>query len=209
MKIIDLTQNINEIMPVYPGTDRPSITNATTIENEGFAEKLIKMYSHTGTHIDAPAHMLQNGSTLDNFNVDKFIGKAIIIDCEVQKITKNLIMSNIEQKGNIDFIILNTGWSSKWGIDDYFYNFPILEADASSYISQLGLKGIGLDCISIDAVGSDKMENHIKIFNSNMIIIENLCNLDQLVNKEFIFSSLPLKIENSDGSPTRAIAILE
>lgn len=208
MNIIDLTQTINETMPVYPGTEKPSLINATTIKRDGFAEKLITMYSHTGTHIDAPAHMLIDGNQLDNFSIDKFIGRAIVIECNTPIISKTLIQNKINNLHDLDFILFNTGWNKKWGTDNYFNDFPILENEASMYISQLGLKGVGLDCISIDKVGSLKMTNHIQILKNDMIIIENLSNLDKLLNKEFIFSCLPLKIEDADGSPTRAIGIL-
>lgn len=61
MKTIDLTHTIEENMPVYPGTEPPKIVEATTVEVEGFAEKLLTLFSHTGTHMDAPAHMLKRG----------------------------------------------------------------------------------------------------------------------------------------------------
>ena len=70
---------ITEKMPVYPGTQPPSLKNANTISDDGFAEKLITMYSHTGTHIDAPKHMIESGLGLDDFDVSKFIGKAVLI----------------------------------------------------------------------------------------------------------------------------------
>ena len=67
MKVIDLTHIISAGMPVYPGTEGPKISQATTIEAEGFAEKLITMYSHTGTHMDAPGHIVAGARTLDQF----------------------------------------------------------------------------------------------------------------------------------------------
>ncbi len=73
MKIFDLTHMIKEQMPVYPGTEPPSLKNTNTIEVDGFAEKLFSMYSHTGTHIDAPKHMVEEGLGLDDFDISKFV----------------------------------------------------------------------------------------------------------------------------------------
>lgn len=58
MKVIDLTHTISETMPVYPGTEQPRLTPANSYEKDGFKETLLSMYSHTGTHVDPPAHLL-------------------------------------------------------------------------------------------------------------------------------------------------------
>ena len=81
MKVIDLTHTIKENMPVFPGTEPPKLAPASTFETDGFRETLLTMFSHTGTHMDAPAHVREDGITLDKFPADKFVGKAIVIDC--------------------------------------------------------------------------------------------------------------------------------
>ena len=81
MKVIDLTHTIKEGMPVFPGTEPPKLDPASTFEKDGFRETLLTMYSHTGTHMDAPAHIFQDGTTLDKIDVINFIGKAALIDC--------------------------------------------------------------------------------------------------------------------------------
>ena len=68
-------------MPVYPGTEPPVLENANTYEKDGFKETKLSMFSHTGTHIDAPAHIFEHGQTLDKFEADTFVGKALVIDC--------------------------------------------------------------------------------------------------------------------------------
>ena len=81
MKIIDLTHTIAENMPVYPGTEGPKLTTANTYETDGFKETLLKMYSHTGTHMDPPAHLYSHGKTLDRFPASHFEGRAFTVDC--------------------------------------------------------------------------------------------------------------------------------
>ena len=81
MKILDLTHLIEEAMPVYPETEPPKLTPSNTFEQHGFRETLLTMGSHTGTHMDAPAHMLRDGKTLDQFPADKYIGTAYVLDC--------------------------------------------------------------------------------------------------------------------------------
>ncbi len=210
IKIIDLTHIIKEKMPVFPGTEPPSIKEATTIKNEGFAEKLITMFSHTGTHIDAPKHMIESGLGLDDFDVSKFIGNAVLID--LTNVSDDITLPDLigyeKLIAKSDFVVLHTGHSKHWGSSEYFENFPVLEKSAAHWLSNFNLKGIALDAISIDAVNNTNSDNHNIFLGSNWIIIENLTNLDKIPQNTFTLSVLPLKIFDADGSPTRAVAML-
>ena len=78
--VIDLTHPLTPDMPVYPGTEPPLIQPANTIEGSGYGETLIRMYSHTGTHIDAPSHMLAGAPSLDQLAIDQYVGRACAVD---------------------------------------------------------------------------------------------------------------------------------
>ena len=81
MNVIELTHTIQGDMPVYPGTEQPVLTTACTIREAGYRETLLHMYSHTGTHMDAPAHMIEGGKTLDTFPAEAFVGPGLALDC--------------------------------------------------------------------------------------------------------------------------------
>lgn len=210
MKIIDLTYEIHSEMPVFPGGKLPKLTKVSTLDEDGFRECEIAMCSHTGTHIDAPAHMLANGRCLDDFLVDKFIGKATLIDFSKKKIDTielKKLKEYEEQIRNSEFIILKTGWSKYWGDKFYYNKFPVLSEEAAKYLAKFNLKGIGIDTISVDKVESSNFQVHKILMKKNIIIIENLTNLDLINEKYFTLSILPLKNKEADGSPVRAIAI--
>ncbi len=211
MTTIDLSQILNERMPVYPGTEQPVFREATTIERDGFAEKLLSLYSHTGTHMDAPAHILTAAKSLDDFGIDTFIGRGRVLDATglSGRISKKLVTAELRDSKGIDFLLIYTGWSAKWGEPGYFDDFPVCDDGAIRYIAERGLKGLGVDCISVDPVGSTEMPNHRALLSREMVIIENLCNLDKLMGRDFQFCCFPLKIENADGSPIRAVALVE
>ena len=82
MKIIDLSHPISPGMPVYPGTEPPVFVTGASIAKAGFLEKKITLFSHTGTHVDAPAHLIEGASTLDQLPVEQFIGKALVLGLE-------------------------------------------------------------------------------------------------------------------------------
>ncbi len=85
----------------------------------------------------------------------------------------------------------------------------MLSAGASAWLVGRGLKGVGFDAISADPVGPPPYSNHIAFFEAGLILVENLANLGPLVGKRFLFSCLPLAYEHADGSPVRAIAMLD
>jgi arylformamidase len=210
LKLIDLTHYIESSMPVFPGTEPPVLDQANTITKDGFAEKKLTMYSHTGTHMDAPAHMLDGGKTLDAFDVAAFYGHATLIDVRSIKqshIGVDIISRYEEQLKRSEILILRTGWAERWGQEYYFKDFPALSEEAARLAINRGIKGIGIDAISIDRMGVEFPVHHL-LFNAGLFVVENLMNLDQ-VGQEFTFICLPLKIRNADGAPVRAVGLID
>ena len=208
MKVYDLTHTIKNDMPVYPGTEQPKLTTACTIEAAGYRETLLHMFSHTGTHMDAPAHMLPEGTTLDSYDAEKFTGTALVVDCRGQAAITLPLLKGYDLTG-VDFVLFCTGWDRKWGSDDYYEGFPCLTAEAAAYLAALPLKGVGEDSISLDPCDSVDFPNHITLMRADFVNTENLKGLDALLGRRFTFVTLPLKFENSDGCSCRAIAMEE
>lgn len=211
MKVIDLTHIINEKMPVYPGTDTPKLTPVNTYKKDGFKETFLQMYTHTGTHVDSPAHIYEGKKTLDEFPIDQFIGKALVIDCRMLKEGESITMENLKVYGEktdmADFLLFNLGWDKRWGSDEYFGDYPCIDDEVMDYILKGNYKGIGFDVMGLDPIADENLIRHKKLFeNCDIINIENLTNLEQCGDELFWFGCFPLKIENCDGSPIRAVA---
>ena len=209
MKVIDLTHIISAGMPVYPGTEGPRISQATTIEAEGFAEKLITMYSHTGTHMDAPGHIVAGAKTLDQFEAGHFMGLAHLVDVSASRngtIGLDVIEANAAAICGKAFVIFRSGWSALWGNEAYYRDFPVLSEAAALRLCDFNLRGIGLDMISVDRVDTEDFPIHHVLFNRGLVVVENLANLE-LLPPTFIFSAMPLRMPSSDGSPVRAVAV--
>lgn len=209
LNCIDLTHSVDDDMPVYPGDILPSVKRIASVEDQGYNEIELHMSTHTGTHIDAPYHLIATGTSLDSFPVTKYIGKGIVIDCyQKSLITKDTILSSLSEL-SVDFVLLFTGWDAHWGTEKYFRNIPILDPEAAEYLSNLSLKGIGIDAPSFDPVGSTTLNRHNLFLGNNFILIENLTGLGDLLKKDFILSCFPLNIKNADGSPVRAVATIQ
>lgn len=214
MKVIDLTHTLKESMPLYPGTDRPRLKSVSTYEKNHYRETEICIFSHVGTHIDPPSHITKEGKTLDSFSADTFVGNALIIDCRDLQNGEQITMKQLEvycdKLKQVDFLLFNTGWDKKWGTEDYFYGYPCIDDTVLEFIINERYKGIGFDTISLDPVSSTTVDRHKKLFaQSEIINIENLTNLDLCYGGIFLLCCLPLKYENSDGAPARAIALLD
>lgn len=210
-RVIDLTHPICEDMPVYPGTEPPKLLPANTYEENGFKETLLHMFSHTGTHMDPPAHLFSDRKTLDAFPPEQFIGSALVIDCRDLKEGEEIPVSRIraygEDANSADFLLFALGWDKYWGTERYFGDYPCLSEEALDYIIEGHYKGIGFDVIGLDPIADENLTRHKKLFSACEIVnIENLMNLDKCGPGLFRFSCFPLRIENCDGSPIRAIA---
>ena len=214
MKVIDLTHTIKENMPVYPGDDTPKLIPVSTYEKDGFKETLLEMYSHTGTHMDTPAHIFAGRTALDEFPIEQFIGKALVIDCrdlkEGQFISMECINKMDEKAKMADFLLFNLGWDKRWGTDSYFGDYPCINDEVLDFIINGDYKGIGFDVMGLDPISNVNLARHKRLFQDTDIInIENLKNLDLCGSDLFYFSCFPLKIENCNDSPIRAVAWFE
>ena len=193
MKVHDLTHLITEDILVWPGTPQPVLDEGSTMERDGFRETRLEIFSHVGTHMDAPAHMLSGASELDDLPVSAFVGSAWVLD----------------GFPGADFLLVSTGWERYWNTDKYFGAYPTLSTAAVERAISLGVRGIGLDTMGIDPMDDTQYTNHFIMFRAGLVIVENLCALEPLRGRLVRFAALPLKYRHADGAPVRAIAITE
>ena len=190
MRVIDLTHTIESGMPVYPGTEPPILEPANTYDRDGFRETKLSMYSHTGTHMDPPAHLFRDRTTLDAFPPEQFIGKALVIDCTSLKEGEPITMDHLSRYGTkaetADFLLFYLGWDVRWGSEAYFGDYPCIDDSVLEYILEGSYKGIGFDVIGLDPIADGNLTRHKKLFQTRDIInIENLCNLGLCGNDLF------------------------
>lgn len=208
--ILDLTHTMNEEMSLYPGTPAPAFQPVRKLTRDGFRETQLQLTSHTGTHMDAPSHLLSSGSTLDELPVSQFCGRAAVVD--VSHVGPTISAEFLQaQNGTIrsaDFVLFYTGWEKRWGTPGYLEDgFPVPDAEAARYLVSCGLKGVGTDAVSIDALADITYTAH-RILLQDMVVIESLCLKKLLGRNTVMFYALPLKYTEADGAPVRAIADL-
>jgi len=211
MKLVDLSHWINKSTQLYPGTPENKISSINNFEEDGYRESQFLISSHTATHIDAPAHILENGKYVHELPISNFYGKAFALDAS-KNLTSSIDESVIEQLteiDNLDFILFYTGWDKMWDKTEYFKNYFYPSEKLAHELTNFKLKGVGIDGPSIDDIKSTQLPVHRILMEFGLILVENLCNLKPLVNKSFIFTCFPLNIENAEASPVRAVAMID
>jgi kynurenine formamidase len=212
MRLIDLTHPISPNMPAYPGTEPPVFETGCSIDDIGFLEKKITLYSHTGTHMDAPAHLIKGSKSLDDLPINHFYGNAFLLNCS-NIMNQQIKIEDLEPHEaiikRVEHLLIHTGWSQYWGTEKYFSDYPVLSIETAKWLSGFGLKGFGLDAISADEAETKDYRVHKTLLRNSTIIIENLTNLESLPCNQFIFSCFPLRFEKADGSPVRAVAFVD
>lgn len=210
IQVIDLSHTIAPGMPYFPGTEPPVFSRPFTVASHGFAEQRITLLTHSGTHMDAPAHIFETGPTLEAMGLPHFVGSAAALDLTGLP-AKVIAVDDLQPFQHIlagkNFVLLHTGWCAHWGNEPYFHGFPVLSEAAAHWLADFHFKGIGIDTISFDAHDSTDLPIHRIFLARNIVLIENLVDLDKIPGNEFILCCLPLKIAETDGAPVRAVAL--
>ncbi len=204
MKYIDLSHKITTAIPVYPGDPTVEIQSNNLVENNGFTSHTITIGTHVGTHIDAPWHMLIGGKRISDYQIDHFMGKALIIDAQNQsKIDAHLL--NNHDLSQYSVILIYTGRDKIYNQSEYFTVYPEVTTDFAQKLVDAKIKIVGMDQASPDY---EPFNTHKLLLQNDILIIENLTNLDQLINQDNItITALPLNTE-TEASPVRVIAAI-
>ena len=202
MKYIDLTHTIHPNIAVFPGDDPIQLDQIRTLANDGFNNFRLSTGMHVGTHIDGPMHMTSDTRMMANLPLEMFTGKGVLIDVRgEEKIEfRESFRTSIQPES---IVLFYSGLDSHFGEPDYFTNYPDISEELARFLANQHVRIVGLDWVSPD---HDPYPIHDILFKSNVLILENLTNLDQLLYEiNFEVFAFPLKIE-VDSSIVRVVA---
>lgn len=203
--IIDITHEISPETLVYPGDPSPEFEILRNIKQDSYSLIRLHITTHTGTHIDAPKHVLKDGKDVVSIPLEQIIGKAKVISVEGHNITASDIQAFDIHKD--DIILFKTGEIKylKQGI--FRKEYIALTKDGAEYLKDCGIKAVGIDGLSIEPYDGD-LSVH-KILLSAGIPIFEVLDLENVSEGTYTFIGLPLKIRDGDGAPARCILINE
>ena len=197
-------------MPVFPGLPSPSFVPIAKVEDDGYAMSEYHLLNHIGTHVDAPAHQIAGGATLDEIPLERLVTDAVTID--VSDRNHGLIpVAELEpQFAKIregDLLFLFSDNARNWGTDAYWTGWSYPDAGAARAVIDLGISGIGFDGPSADPVDTTTFELHRVWLAAGRLILENVANLDQLPPRAQVVVA-PMNVRGANGAPARILALL-
>ena len=202
MKYHDISMEISEDMMVYKdrAEKKPKREIMASYDEQEINESRILMDLHTGTHIDAPFHMIDSGETIETMDISKLIGTATVLDLTdvIDGITKDDLAEKKIEAGS--FVLIKTRNSFS---DEFNGDFIYLKEDGAKYLSEIGIRGVGIDALGIER-SQPGHETHKTLLGKGIIIIEGL-RLSKIDEGEYMMYALPLKIKGGDGAPARVI----
>lgn len=228
LKVVDFSQEIFEGMSLFPihqktffmvnQTHEQNMKN-TGSEKLGFYARNILMSEHCGTHSDAVIEYVPDGISIEKMSLNHFYGSAVCVDLshirypdyiEAEDLEMALKKADLELlKG--DIFLMYTGHHDRYyGTPEFQKEYTGLSYAGAKWLAEKGVVNIGVDAPAIDQTPDDlDFSGHLVCGEYNISNTENLCNLDVVKNKRFLYFGLPLKLRGGTGSPIRAVGFYE
>jgi kynurenine formamidase len=232
---LDLTHPFDASTIYWPTEEGFVLEHGTEGRTEAgywYAAHRMRLAEHGGTHLDAPSHFREGGSTTERVSLARLVVRALVVDVREACATNadyRVSVADLERfeavHGRIPdgaALLLRTGFARYWpdrarylGTDERGagavakLHFPGLDPTAARWlVANRKIAAVGIDTASIDPGSSKRFETHQILFAAEIPAFENLANLDPLPPTGATLIALPMKIAGGSGGPLRAIAIL-
>ncbi|SDW48802.1 cyclase family protein [Paenibacillus sp. CF384] len=204
-KIYDISMTVEPSMQVFndKASNLPIITNVSNHDNgQAVYESRLDMNVHSGTHVDAPLHMLKDGEAIETIGLEQLIGHARVVDlthCEACITRADLEPLHLQRN---EWVLFKTRNSFSEAFD---FNFVFLREDGARYLVELGIRGLGTDALGIERA-QPEYPTHRSLLRNNVIIVEGL-RLKDVAPGTYFMAIAPLKLTGLDAAPARAFLI--
>lgn len=221
-KVIELTHQLSSDIPTWDGNCGFRLS-VDTDYNDCTAPDLFRVQGLTcnagiGTHMDAPAHVIVGGRTIDQINLEELVVDCIMIDVSAEadatyKIMPSVIETFEKEHGEIkpsSFVIFYTGWDKHWGSREKYNNdhvFPSVDISTAEILLKRSIAGLGIDTLSADT-GAEGFPVHRAILGADKYLVENIANAKNLPPTGAKVFILPIKMKDATEAPVRLFATI-
>ena len=208
MRTYDITLMVSSDMPTWPGDPNVVLERTNKIEEGANANvSRLDMGVHTGTHVDAPFHFLQDGTGIDQIALKTLTGRAYVLHLPDVEVITAQVLEESSIPPRTRRVLFKTRNSEYWarGETEFQTDYVGLSADAAEYLVGRGVKLVGVDYLSV-APFKQSRPTHEILLKAGIVIVEGL-DLTEVTQGRYTLYCLPLKLKDSDGAPARAILI--
>ncbi|MBS1936139.1 MAG: cyclase family protein, partial [Bacteroidetes bacterium] len=209
-ELIDLSHVIEDGLITYKGLPAPVICDFLSREDskkfyeEGTSFQIgkIEMVSNTGTYVDCPFHRYADGNDLAQTPLEHFaeLDGIVISSSYTERLANDVsLLEGLELKGKA--VLFHTGWAANWNTEKYYTNHPFLTTATADYLKEQQVKLVGIDSHNIDDTSGNRRPVHSILLGAGILIVEHLCNLENLPKQGFRFSAVPPKFKGVGTFP--------
>lgn len=193
----------------------PTLSKLSTLADDGVNVTHASFAVHTGTHVDAPSHFLDDGESITDIPVDRFVGRGLLVTVDRgprEEIPLDDLRQALRTVGPDTMLCLRTGWDTRFADAEVYRQYPYLSLDAAKALVDVGIRMIALDTPSPDLPEGGRPAGfdwpvHQILMRGGVLITEQLSGLGQLADvREFRLSAIPIALTGSDGAPARVVA---
>ena len=219
--IVDLTHTLDEHIPTWDGScgfDQKLAHDYDPKVIYPFRTHKMKMNAGIGTHMDAPAHCIPGGITIDEFPLSHLITPCVKLDVsefadEHYRVSVQEIENFEKEYGLIDagsLVLIRTGWERFWHTPEKYHNqhlFPSVSREAAEFLLTRGIAGIGIDTLSPDRP-EDGFPVHQLLLGAGKYIVENAAHLVHLPPRGSFILTMPIKMKGGTEAPIRLVGLI-
>ena len=204
MNLIDVSVPLDSNVPTYPGNTPFSIEPVLrTGKGDRANVSTLHMSAHTGTHVDAPWHSLNDGGRTESLSLDVLVGPARVVELPVHRGITADDLAPLDLAGETR-VLLKTPNSELWRSSDFHADFVGVTESGAKYLVERGVKLVGIDYLTVEVFRTPGAPAHHALLGAGVVIIEGL-NLREVEPGRYDLICLPLRVVGCDGAPARVV----
>ncbi|MBI2081165.1 MAG: cyclase family protein [candidate division NC10 bacterium] len=204
MTLYDISVPIREGMPVWPGDPEVRIRRALALARGDPANvSALSLGAHTGTHLDAPYHFLEDGVPIDQIPLDLCVGEARVVEVPAPVAIGPAALEGLPVGGCVR-LLLKTRNSSLWRREGFQEDFVFLTAEGAASLVAAGVRLLGIDYLSVEGYRAVGAPAHLTLLRAGMFLLEGI-DLGAVPPGDYELLCLPLRVTGAEGAPARAL----